>query len=60
MSRVVQRIVEVETYRMLSSLRLATVIAYSARLTDIEEVLSGLTNDLAQEIKNPTDSYSNY
>ena len=53
MSRVVQRIVEVETYRMLSLLGLATVKAYSARLTDIEEILNGLTNDLAQEIKKP-------
>ena len=53
MGRVVQRIVEVETYRLLSLLGLATVKAYSARLTDIEEVLNGLTNDLAQEIKKP-------
>ena len=34
-------------------LGLATVKAYSARLTDIEEVPNGLTNDLAQEIKKP-------
>ena len=31
----------------------ATVKAYSTRLTDIEEVLNGLTNDLANEIKKP-------
>ena len=53
MGRVVQRIVEVETYRLLSLLALATLKAYSARLTDIEEVLNGLTNHLAQEIKKP-------
>ena len=53
MGRIVQRIVEVETYRLLSLLGLATVKAYSTRLTDIEEVLNGLTNDLANEIKKP-------
>ena len=53
MSRVVQRIVELETYRLLSLLGLSTVKAYSARLSDIEEVLKGLTNDLAKEIKKP-------
>ena len=53
MGRIVQRIVEVETYRLLSLLGLATVKAYSTRLTDIEEVLNGLTNDLAKEIKKP-------
>lgn len=47
MSRVVQRIVEVETYRLLSLLGLATVKAHSAKLTEIEEVLNELTNDLA-------------
>ena len=59
MSRVVQRIVEVETYRLLSLLGLSTVKAYSARLSDIEEVLNGLTNDLAKEIKNLMDKCSN-
>ena len=53
MGRIVQRIVEVETYRLLSLLGLATVKACSTRLTDIEEVLNGLTNDLANEIKKP-------
>ena len=53
MGRIVQRIVEVETYRLLSLLGMATVKAYSTRLTDIEEVLNGLTNDLANEIKKP-------
>ena len=53
MGRMVQRIVEVETYRLLSLLGLATVKAHSARLTHIEEVLNGLTNVLAKEIKKP-------
>ena len=53
MGRVVQRIVEVETYRLLALLGLATAKAYSSRLAAIEEVLNGLTNDLAQEIKKP-------
>ena len=53
MGRIVQRIVELETYRLLSLLGLATVKAHSTRLTDIEEVLNGLTNDLANEIKKP-------
>ena len=47
MSRVVQRIVEFETYRLLSLLGLATVKAHSTKLTEIEEVLNELTNDLA-------------
>ena len=59
MGRVVQRIVEVETYRLLSLLGLATVKACSTRLADVEEILNGLTNDLAQEIKSLTDRYSN-
>ena len=53
MGRVVQRIVELETYRLLALLGLSTVKEYSARLASIEEVLSGLTNDLAKEIKKP-------
>tara|TARA_B100000989_G_C19521020_1_gene464148 strand:+ start:1607 stop:2020 length:414 start_codon:yes stop_codon:yes gene_type:complete len=53
MSRVVQRIVEVETYRRLSFFGLATVKAHSAGLTEIEEVLNELTSDFALEIKKP-------
>ena len=53
MSGVVQRIVEVETHRLLSLLGLATVKTHSARLTEIEEVLNELTNGLAEEIKKP-------
>ena len=60
MGRIVQRIVEVETYRLLSLLGLATVKAHSTRLTEIEEVLNGLTNDLAKEIKNLVDRCSSY
>ena len=60
MGRVVQRIVEVETYRLLSLLGLATVKAHSTRLTDIEEVLNGLTNDLAKEIKKPDGQVRSY
>jgi len=53
MGRVVQRIVEVETYRLLALLGLSAVKEYSARLSTIEDVLSSLTNDLAKEIKKP-------
>jgi len=53
MGRVVQRVVEVETYRLLALLGLATVKEYSGRLGLIEDVVSTLTNDLAEQIKLP-------
>ncbi|NDA18347.1 MAG: DUF3422 family protein, partial [Alphaproteobacteria bacterium] len=53
MGRVVQRVVEVETYRLLALLGLATVKEYSSRLGMIEDVVSTLTNDLAEQIKLP-------
>ena len=53
MGRVVQRIVEIETYRLLALLGLSAVKQYSGRLSSIEDVLNGLTSDLAQEIKKP-------
>ena len=51
MGRVVQRVVEIETYRLLALLGLSAVKKYSGRLSSIEDVLNGLTNDLAKEIK---------
>jgi len=53
MGRVVQRVVEVETYRLLALLGLATVKEYSGRLGLIEDVVSTLTNDLAEQIRQP-------
>ena len=53
MGRVVQRVVELETYRLLALLGLATVKEFSGRLGVIEEVVSTLTNDLAKQIKLP-------
>ena len=53
MGRVVQRVVEIETYRLLALLGLSAVKKYSGRLSSIEDVLNGLTNDLAKEIKKP-------
>ncbi|MCE2517153.1 MAG: DUF3422 domain-containing protein [Alphaproteobacteria bacterium] len=51
MGRVVQRIVEAETYRMMALLGFATVQDHSADLGRIETVISSLTNDLAEQIK---------
>ena len=53
MGRVVQRIVEVETYRLLALLGLSTVKEYGGRLASIEEALNGLTSDLSQQITKP-------
>ena len=53
MGRVVQRVVEIETYRLLALLGLSAVKKYSGRLSSIEDVLNGLTSDLAKEIKKP-------
>ena len=53
MGRIVQRVVELETYRLLALLGLATVKEFSGRLGLIEDVVSTLTNDLAEQIKRP-------
>ena len=51
MGRVVQRIVELETYRMLALLGFATVRENGATLGRIERTVGGLTSDLAAQIK---------
>lgn len=53
MGRIVQRVAELETYRLLALLGLATVKEFSGRLGLIEDVVSTLTNDLAEQIKLP-------
>lgn len=53
MGRIVQRVVELETYRLLALLGLATVKEFSGRLGLIEDIVSTLTNDLAEQIKRP-------
>jgi uncharacterized membrane-anchored protein len=51
MGRVVQRIVDLETYRMLALLGFATVRENGAALGRIERVVGALTIDLAAQIK---------
>jgi len=51
MGRVVQRIVELETYRMLALLGFATVRDNGATLGRIEATVGGLTTDLAAQIR---------
>ena len=53
MGRIVQRVVEIETYRLLALLGLSTVKAFSGRLGAAEDLVSNLTNDLAEQIKLP-------
>lgn len=53
MGRIVQRVAELETYRFLALLGLATVKEFSGRLGLIEAVVSTLTNDLVEQIKLP-------
>lgn len=53
MGRIIQRILEAETYRMLALLGFKTVQDYSADLGSIENVISSLTNDMAEQIKQP-------
>lgn len=49
LGRIVQRLIEVETYRMLSMLALPVARQVSARLNDIETDLSGLIAGIAAE-----------
>ena len=51
MGRIVQRIVELETYRMLALLGFAAVREHGARLGGIERTVGGLTSDLAAQIR---------
>ena len=51
--RVVQRVVELETYRLLALIGFAAVRENSAALGRIESTLAGLTTDLAAQIKQP-------
>jgi uncharacterized membrane-anchored protein len=53
MGRIVQRVVEIETYRLLALLGLSTVKTFSGRLGAAEDLVSNLTNDLAEQIKLP-------
>ena len=53
MGRVVQRVVELETYRLLALIGFASVRENSATLGRIESTVAGLTTDLAAQIKQP-------
>jgi len=53
MGRIVQRVVELETYRMLALLGFAAVRDHAATLGKIEAHVGRLTNALAAQIKKP-------
>ena len=53
MGRTIQRIVELETYRLLALLGFAAVRENGARLGRIDQTVAGLTTDLAAQIKQP-------
>ena len=53
MGRTIQRIVELETYRLLAMLGFAAVRENGASLGRIETTVAGLTTDLAAQIKQP-------
>lgn len=53
MGRTVQRVVELETYRLLALLGLASVQEHSPHLARLEGLVAGLTNDLTSQIKRP-------
>ena len=53
MGRTIQRIVELETYRLLAMLGFAAVRENGAGLGRIETTVAGLTTDLAAQIKQP-------
>ncbi len=53
MGRAVQRVVELETYRLLALLGFAAVRENGGRLGEIEDIVGKLTNDLAEQIKLP-------
>ena len=51
MGRVVQRVVELETYRLLALLGFAAVRDNSGKLGSIERTVGDLTTDMAAQIK---------
>ena len=53
MGRAVQRVVELETYRLLALLGFAAVRHNGGRLGEIEDIVGKLTNELAEQIKLP-------
>ncbi|OUT78494.1 MAG: hypothetical protein CBB82_03335 [Betaproteobacteria bacterium TMED22] len=53
LGRAVQRIVELETYRLLALLGFATVKEHSAKLDSIAKHVGEITNELAEQIKQP-------
>ena len=53
LGRAVQRIVELETYRLLALLGFATVREHGAKLDLIAKHVGEITNDLAEQIKQP-------
>jgi uncharacterized membrane-anchored protein len=59
MGRVVQRIVELETYRLLALLGFAAVGEHAAKLGQIETQVAALTNELAAQIKHPDGQVEN-
>ena len=59
MGRAVQRVVELETYRLLALLGFAAVRDNGKRLGEIEDAVGELTNELAEEIKLPDGKVEN-
>ena len=59
MGRAVQRVVELETYRLLALLGFAAVRDNGKRLGEIEDAVGKLTNELAEEIKLPDGKVEN-
>ena len=53
MGRTVQRIVELETYRLLALLGFAAIQEHSPQLAQLEQLVANLTKDLAAQIKRP-------
>lgn len=53
LGRAVQRIVELETYRLLALLGFATVTEYGSKLDSITRHVGEITNELAEQIKQP-------
>ena len=59
LGRAVQRIVELETYRLLAMLGFAAAREHAAKLGQIEKLVGGLTNELADQIKQPDSQIEN-
>lgn len=53
LGRAVQRIVELETYRLLALLGFATVKEYGSKLDSITKHVGEITNELTEQIKQP-------